>query len=254
MTEELVKLDDITAIQAQAKSLYDPAETERLKLALAGVSKITNERELQTVTAVATRTNSIAAEVEGLIDRFAQVYFRKYKELKAISKSETEPILKLKYKALTLIDAHEEALERKQAEDQAKLEQIATEARERDLAASQEAALMGDLKSARELKEQADQIMVPILQPQAPEMPGVARSEEWEWEITDNKAFLKAIVDGVIPEMVTIRLKGIDKAVPVVEPTQSVLNFYAKQFGDKLGWPGVSVAKKRQYRVSRKDL
>lgn len=121
---------------------------------------------------------------------------------------------------------YEQALaeQRRKAEQEARDEAARERARLRESA--REAAQQGEILLADELQEQA--ALVPTLPVDVPDgrVAGINLRHEWRAVVTDRKALLRAVADGLVPDnVIAINQRALDAAAAA---HQSSLN-----------WPGV---------------
>jgi len=96
--------------------------------------------------------------------------------------------------------AYSRAEERKRREHEAQLREEARRNRERLEAEARAAAANGAEDVAELKREQAENVITPILAPVTPKPKGIAIPETWRAELTDKKAALRAVVDGKAPD------------------------------------------------------
>lgn len=116
--------------------------------------------------------------------------------------------------------------ERRAAEQAAREEAARTRAELREQARA--AAADGEILLADELQEQA--ALVPTLPVDVPDgrVAGINLRHEWRAVVTDRKALLRAVADGLVPDnVVTIDQRALDRAAAAHE--------------SNLHWPGVDV-------------
>lgn len=151
-----------------------------------------------------------------------------------------------------IIDLYSKAMEKWRLEEELKIaalrqstEQMALEMRKELEKQARQLNRAGMIEQAEKALQQRDMIATT---PQIPDpdfsLPGVTQAEEYEIEITDLKAFLKAVVDGEIP----LRGKVFGKEYPIVDVRMSVVTNAVKSMGAAFNWPGISVRKGIDYR------
>lgn len=100
-------------------------------------------------------------------------------------------------------------------------------------------------RMAREADEAEGQAMVapapvPVAPVEAPTaIKGVSYAENWKAEVTNLKALLKGILEGIVP-------------ITAVQPDQSVLDKAAKAMKEHMTWPGVRAYMERVTRAGRR--
>jgi hypothetical protein len=138
--------------------------------------------------------------------------------------------------------AYDQEQRRKQEEEQRKARIAAEAERQRQQAEAdkkaeeaRQAAEAGDVKKAAELQQQAEEtaavaemITAPVIQLEKPKASGVAVRKTYKARVTDLKALLQGVIDGVVPDA-------------VIEINESVLNSQARSLKESMKYPGVEV-------------
>jgi hypothetical protein len=171
-------------------------------------------------------------------------------ELKALRETITRPMLAALEAARalfrkpeqTLADAeqllkqsmshYDEEQERQRAEAQRKLDEAAERERRRLAQQAERAAAKGDADKAAELQERAAMVVAPIAQEERPAVAGVSRRETWHAEVTDLRALVRAVADGVVP-------------LSAIEANKKFLNGAARALRNELRYPGVRAVPER---------
>lgn len=116
--------------------------------------------------------------------------------------------------------------ERRRAEEEARLRELARKEQERLMARAQKAAAVGKDELAETLEEQAQSVYVPVVVSGTPKISGLVTRQNWHAEVTDKAALIHAVAEGKVPDV-------------VLEPNMVILNAQARALKEALDYPGV---------------
>jgi hypothetical protein len=125
------------------------------------------------------------------------------------------------------------------------------------IAASQQEAqqlkAQGRFGEAREVVSQAEHIVQTAPEPTATieKVKGVAEAESWSGVCDDPLALLKAVADGRVNLMWTVRVAGKERTESLFGVNQRVLDMMASRMREEFNWPGCSARKNIDFRVSK---
>ena len=85
-----------------------------------------------------------------------------------------------------------------------------------------------------------------IFQYTPPAVEGVVEMDDWEIDIEDPRALLRAISDGSVPLYSTV----MKREVALVEFRMSVIKDAIRSQGEAFNWPGIVIREKTSYRVT----
>jgi len=118
--------------------------------------------------------------------------------------------------------------DRIQREKQAEAEEKARKEQARLSQRAQTAADKGQDEKAQALQEQADTTVAAIPEPALPKVKGLSTRENWQCEVTDKMALIKAVAAGTAP-------------ATLIEPNTQALNKLAKTLKQDMDYPGTRV-------------
>lgn len=133
-------------------------------------------------------------------------------------------------KVLILRYDHEQERLRRKAQEEA--DRIAEQERRRLAEESQRALRAGNIVAARELVQEAESVVTPMVPSISPVLPGASKRESWEVEIVDPIALLAGVVEGKVPLSI------------IKEWNRGLMNTEATSMGGKLSWPGIKTKPK----------
>jgi hypothetical protein len=135
---------------------------------------------------------------------------------------------------------------KRRAEQQMAL--AAEEERQRLVDQSRDLLAMGFVAKAEQLERQASMTTGVVLPEAVSRVAGARVGTKCEWTVTDLVALMRAVVDGEIPLMHTV--KGELRPLLMVDPV--VMNSIVDRFQMTLKWPGVVVEEKSKISRSGK--
>lgn len=114
------------------------------------------------------------------------------------------------------------------------------------------AALRGDTDQAEAMFTSAANMRTPVIMSSEPKLDGTAIKEKFVVTVDDPMALIKAIADGRIPLMHEVMVKGKAEERPLVEFSDSILQYYGSKLGKQFTWPGIKVTEDIGFAVKKR--
>lgn len=131
---------------------------------------------------------------------------------------------------------------------EAKVEAESKQIRDRQLNKAEMLRAKGRVDEAI-VAEAIANLPMPVIPDAKVQLEGTATYEDYDIEITDLLAFIKAVAAEEIP------LKGIVQRKPqaILDVRESVVKYFARSAKGNLDWPGLKITPKTKFRVSAKE-
>jgi hypothetical protein len=243
-SKELVVSREITPLTDRARELLPLAEIARTEMIVTHPEfRITDDHGEQAVNGYMRLTSTWADKVANFWKPYKN-YFHVLHKAACDAEAQTAPAIANIRKACD--KAMKEWIRHKEAEARAKqkyIESMNEKLRKSTEAEARKAVLNGDVSKAEQLYAEANSMRSPVLIQEPTKLDGTAIKDVWRAEVTDPMALIKAVAEGRIPLMQSVKIKGKDQEVPLLVINETVLNFFAGKLGATLDWPGVEVKK-----------
>jgi len=212
-------------IEITQEAKQEAAESKEILARVTGIEIKTNEEfdhaaiDLKRVKAKAKELDATRKSITQPIDAAKKRVMDFFREpLDFLARAEKE----LKRGMITYQDRQEQI--RLQAE--AKAREQARKEREKLEAQAARLAEKGKAEAAQARLEAAEHIPSPVVNIPKPEVKGVSTREIWSAEVTDKRALVKAVADGIVPDV-------------VLSVDMKILNAQARALKSALNYPGV---------------
>lgn len=228
---------EVTETQESAELVLKKSDLPRLELTVEVVANITSDKDLANANEV---LRTVATERQAIVDLFEpakSAAFATHKQLCALEKKFLQRFDKLREAVESGMKKYLKAREQREQENQRRIEAFADEMRRNQLADARRLAKEGDLAGARQIREQAEAIVAPVVSSEPVKLDGTKIRTEWEIEITNLPALLQAALDGVAP-------------IQAVTADLAYLKKRAREL-DGLNWPGVKATPEKAFSVSK---
>lgn len=133
-------------------------------------------------------------------------------------------------------------------ERQRKAEAVAAEIQRKADTEARNLIKRGFVQEAAQVVQAVSEMTAPTpMERPTPKLEGVRESMPWVGEVADPMALLKAIVEGKVPLMHNVAVKGVVQEVCLVEFNSTVINQMAKKMEKEFKWPGCAAKQELRF-------